>query len=44
MIELLEMCGFEADEVETELPRIEKAFTKLGITADDIERGKQRLT
>ena len=44
MIELLKMCGFEADEVETELPRIEKAFSKLGITAEDIERGKQRLT
>jgi benzoyl-CoA reductase/2-hydroxyglutaryl-CoA dehydratase subunit BcrC/BadD/HgdB len=44
MIELLKMCGFEADEVEAELPRIEKAFKKLGITAEDIERGKQRLT
>ena len=44
MIELLKMCGFEADEAKTELPKIEKAFNKLGITAEDIERGKQRLT
>jgi len=44
MIELLKMCGFEADEAKSELPRIEKAFNKLGITAEDIERGKQRLT
>ncbi len=44
MIELLKMCGFEADEVDKELPRIEKAFNRLGITAEDIERGKQRLT
>jgi benzoyl-CoA reductase/2-hydroxyglutaryl-CoA dehydratase subunit BcrC/BadD/HgdB len=44
VIELLKMCGFEADEVDKELPRIKKAFTKLGITARDIERGKQRLT
>ncbi|MDB9823189.1 2-hydroxyacyl-CoA dehydratase family protein [Deltaproteobacteria bacterium] len=44
MIKLLEMCGFEADEMEEELPRIKKTFGKLGITAGDIERGKQRLT
>ena len=44
MIELLKLCGFEAQEIESELPRVEKAFNKLGITAQDIERGKQRLT
>lgn len=43
MIELLEMCGFEAEELNTELPRIQRAFTKLGITDEDIEQGKQRL-
>ncbi|MEJ2738599.1 MAG: hypothetical protein P8105_01975 [Dehalococcoidia bacterium] len=43
MIELLELCGFEEDELKKELPRIEKAFNKLGITAEDIETGKQRL-
>ena len=44
MIELLKLCGFEAHDIESELPRVEKAFTKLGITSEDIERGKQRLT
>lgn len=43
MIELLKLCGFEADELKNELPRIETAFNKLGITAADIEVGKQRL-
>jgi benzoyl-CoA reductase/2-hydroxyglutaryl-CoA dehydratase subunit BcrC/BadD/HgdB len=43
MIELLRLCGFGAQEIESELPRIEKAFGRLGITAEDIERGKQRL-
>jgi benzoyl-CoA reductase/2-hydroxyglutaryl-CoA dehydratase subunit BcrC/BadD/HgdB len=43
MIELLKTCGFEEHELETEMPRIEKAFQKLGITDVVIERGKQRL-
>jgi len=43
MIELLKLCGFESREIDLELPRVKKAFNKLGITADDIERGKQRL-
>jgi benzoyl-CoA reductase/2-hydroxyglutaryl-CoA dehydratase subunit BcrC/BadD/HgdB len=43
MIELLKLCGFEGQEIESELPRIEKVFDRLGITAADIERGKQRL-
>ena len=43
MIELLELCGYSEQEIESELPRVEKAFNKLGITVDDIERGKQRL-
>ena len=43
MIELLTLCGFEEQEIELELPRIEKAFNKLGINTEDIERGKQRL-
>jgi len=44
MIELLELCGYDEQEIESELPRVEKAFNKLGITVDDIERGKQRLS
>ena len=43
MIELLKLCGYEPQEIELELPRVEKAFSKLGITVEDIERGKQRL-
>lgn len=43
MIELLKLCGFNAQEIESELPRVEKVFNKLGITAEDIARGKQRL-
>jgi benzoyl-CoA reductase/2-hydroxyglutaryl-CoA dehydratase subunit BcrC/BadD/HgdB len=43
MIELLTLCGFEANELDSELPRIKRAFKHLGITSTDIERGKQRL-
>jgi benzoyl-CoA reductase/2-hydroxyglutaryl-CoA dehydratase subunit BcrC/BadD/HgdB len=43
MIELLKLCGFDDHEIESELPRVEAAFNRLGITAEDIERGKQRL-
>jgi hypothetical protein len=43
MIELLKLCGYEPQEIESELHRVEKAFSKLGITTEDIERGKQRL-
>jgi benzoyl-CoA reductase/2-hydroxyglutaryl-CoA dehydratase subunit BcrC/BadD/HgdB len=43
MMELLRLCGYEQKEIESDLPRVEKAFNKLGITAEDIERAKQRL-
>ena len=43
MRELLTTCGFEPHELESKLPRIEKAFQKLGITSEDIERGKKRI-
>lgn len=43
MIELLKLCGFEACDIESDLPRVEKVFHRLGITSEDIERGKQRL-
>jgi len=43
MIELLKLCGYRESEIEVERPRVEKAFKKLGIDADDIECGKQRL-
>ena len=40
MLELLELCGYEAHEMESELPRVQKAFTKLGITDEDILHGQ----
>jgi hypothetical protein len=43
MQELLKLCGFEQDEITAQLPRIQKVFQKMGITGDDIERGKARL-
>jgi benzoyl-CoA reductase/2-hydroxyglutaryl-CoA dehydratase subunit BcrC/BadD/HgdB len=44
MIELLKLCGYEEPEIKKELPRVEQAFSRLGIGAGDIETGKQRLT
>ncbi|MBN1191826.1 MAG: 2-hydroxyacyl-CoA dehydratase [Dehalococcoidales bacterium] len=43
MIELLKLCGYEETEITAELPRVKRAFDKLGVTAGDIELGKQRL-
>ena len=43
MIDLLKLCGFEANEIESDLPRIKKTFDKLGINPDDIKCAKQRL-
>jgi benzoyl-CoA reductase/2-hydroxyglutaryl-CoA dehydratase subunit BcrC/BadD/HgdB len=44
MIEFLRLCGYRESELESELPRVEKTFKKLGITVGDIEQGKQRLS
>jgi benzoyl-CoA reductase/2-hydroxyglutaryl-CoA dehydratase subunit BcrC/BadD/HgdB len=43
MIELLKLCGYGEPEIKKELPRVEKALSRLGIGAGDIELGKQRL-
>jgi benzoyl-CoA reductase/2-hydroxyglutaryl-CoA dehydratase subunit BcrC/BadD/HgdB len=43
MRELLKLCGFSAHDLESEFFKVERAFNKLGITAEDIERAKQRL-
>lgn len=40
---LLKLCGFEAQDLESELARVQRAFSRLGITDTDIETGKQRL-
>ena len=43
MIQLLNLCGFEDSEIESEMPRIKKAFDLLGITDADIDAAKKRL-
>lgn len=43
MIDLLKLCGFEPDELESESSRIKEVFNRVGITNEDIERAKQRL-
>jgi hypothetical protein len=44
MIEFLKMCGYDEHEVESEKPRVRKAFTRLGITDEDIKHAMERLT
>jgi benzoyl-CoA reductase/2-hydroxyglutaryl-CoA dehydratase subunit BcrC/BadD/HgdB len=44
MNDLLWMCGYEPEELERELPRVRKAFARLGITDDDVARGKERIS
>ena len=39
----LELCGFERNEIQEDLPRIRKAFDKLEITSEDIEEGEERV-
>ena len=36
MNELLELCGFERKEIEKELPRIKKAFDRIGVTSQRV--------
>ena len=43
MIEFLKMCGYEAEDIESSLPRLEKVFRILEIDSRDIDRGKKRL-
>ena len=43
MREMLALWGYEDHEMDTELPRVQKALTKLGITDEDMARGKQRV-
>jgi benzoyl-CoA reductase/2-hydroxyglutaryl-CoA dehydratase subunit BcrC/BadD/HgdB len=43
MDELLRLCGYETAEMERELPRVKEAFTRLGITEEDISEGKERV-
>lgn len=42
--EYFDMLGFEPEELETELPRIEKAFAKLEVTEEDLRICRERLS
>jgi benzoyl-CoA reductase/2-hydroxyglutaryl-CoA dehydratase subunit BcrC/BadD/HgdB len=43
MNKLLKLCGFEDHEIDSESPRIKKAFNRLGLDEEDIKQGKERL-
>ena len=43
MRELLKLCGFGSNEIETELPEVQEVFSRLGVTKHDISQGKKRL-
>jgi len=44
MRELLNLFGYEDWEMEEQVPRVEEAFRRLGITAQDVESAKRRLS
>jgi hypothetical protein len=41
---LLELCGFEAEEIDKERPRVEKAFQRLDLGPDDMESAGKWVT
>ncbi|MGI5850332.1 MAG: 2-hydroxyacyl-CoA dehydratase [Christensenellales bacterium] len=44
MDEFLALCGFSEHERLSALPRVREVFARLGVSEDDVERGKIRLT
>ncbi len=40
---LMKLCGFEADEIEMQRPRIETVFQRLGIVSEDYGPAEKRL-
>lgn len=44
MLEFLAMCGFDERESEEQLPRVQEVFARLGLTDDDVQRAKTRMT
>jgi len=44
MLEFLEMCGFEEKERRTQQPRVQEVFDRLGLSDQDLERAKDRMT
>jgi hypothetical protein len=43
VIELLKLCGFGPDEIESERRRVQEVFKRLGITPEDIDQTRRRL-
>ena len=41
--QLFSLCGFSAEDLAKEMPRIRKAFERVGLTEEDVERGVQRI-
>ncbi|MFC1822076.1 2-hydroxyacyl-CoA dehydratase [Thermodesulfobacteriota bacterium] len=41
--ELLELCGFEQEEIRKEQSRVKEAFHILGIEQEDVDTGKKRI-
>jgi hypothetical protein len=41
--EFLKLCGYKDEEIKKESPRIDKAFKKLELEAEDIKRGEERI-
>ncbi len=41
--EFLNLCGFEPEEIEKEMPRIDKAFSILEISDEDVGRAKAKI-
>jgi len=44
MRELLALCGFDEQGNTAFLPRVQQVFTRMGLTATDVERAKTRMT
>jgi hypothetical protein len=44
MLELLSLCGFDEAESARLLPRVQQVFNRLGLTAEDVQGAKSRLT
>jgi len=41
--QLLELCGFEPEDIKREQPRIKRTFQKWGITPEDVSRAEARI-
>jgi benzoyl-CoA reductase/2-hydroxyglutaryl-CoA dehydratase subunit BcrC/BadD/HgdB len=41
--EFFKLCGFEPEEIDKESPRIDKAFDRAEISAEDIKRAESRI-